>query len=166
MSAHVRSGVRDHEVEDTASVWLSFACGALGSLIASDSVAAPWSCEATTGENPLYHHVREDCYRFMGTQGSLTFPSLDLWRYGGAGARGWQHPLQRVEYEVEPADPLVLQIEHFSRVVADGEPPLIDATEAGRTLAASPAILESSKTGRPIAVSDLWPPAPAAAAPP
>ena len=58
--AQGRSTARGFEVEDSVSISLSFSNGAVATILGSDAVAAPWSYEATTGENPpLLQHPRK-----------------------------------------------------------------------------------------------------------
>ena len=72
------SKTRGFAVEDTASLSLQFANGAVGSVFVSDATPAPWSYELTSGENPIYPRQAQDCYHFCGTAGSLAFPSLKV----------------------------------------------------------------------------------------
>lgn len=144
------SAVRCLEVEDSLSITLSFESGAVGSVTASDTAAAPWSYEATTGENPHYYRTEQNCYFFAGTAGSLAFPRMELWRYADPGRRGWQHPLELERREVAPADPLTRQLEHFCRVIRGEEPPLVDSRDATRSLAVALAVLESMAAQAPI----------------
>jgi len=99
------------------SITLSFENGAVASIVASDTATAPWSYEATSGENPHYFHADENCYYFLGTMGSLAFPQMELWSYTDENRRGWQHPMRDFRHKVAPADPLVLQLAHFCRVI-------------------------------------------------
>ena len=151
--ARTASGARGLEVEDSVSVSLAFENGALGTILASDATPAPWSYEMTAGENPLYFHAKEDCYHFFGTEGSLAFPSMQLWRYADGARRGWQHPLERSSRAVASADPLRAQLDHFCRVVRGQTPPLVDGPDATRSLAAALAVLESARRGSPVDIS-------------
>ena len=146
--ARTSSAVRGFEVEDSVSVTLSFENGPLGTILASDATAAPWSYEATARENPMYFSTDESCYRFLGTQASLAFPTMDLWRYADPLRRGWQHPMEHARRKVIAADPLALQLEHFCRVVRGEEPPIVDGLDGTRSLAAVLAVLESARTGK------------------
>jgi predicted dehydrogenase len=56
---------------------------------------------------------------------------------------------------VPHADPYPRQLHHFARVIRGEEKPVIDAAEGARTLAATLAIAESAKTGRPVEVAAL-----------
>ncbi len=151
--AQKSSAVRKLDVEDSISIMLSFENGALGSILASDTVAAPWSYEATTRENPYYFHADENCYHFLGSLGSLAFPKMELWRYAGADQSGWQYPIQKSRCEVTQADPLKSQLEHFGRVVRGEEKPITDGRDATRSLAVALAVLESTRRQRPVEVS-------------
>ena len=75
---------------------------------------------------------------------------MELWRYGDRDAAGWQHPLTKARREVEPADPLVLQLNHFCRVVRGQESPLVDAGDGARTLAVALAVQESVDRQAPV----------------
>ena len=83
------SRIRKFEVEDSLSINLQFQCGALGSVLASDTAAAPWSYEATTQENPDYFHSAENCYHFLGTEGSFAFPRMEMWKFVDEARMGW-----------------------------------------------------------------------------
>lgn len=147
--ARTSASVRRFEVEDSLSLSLHFESGALGCVLASDVTPAPWSHEANTGENPLYFHAAENCYHFLGTRASLAFPAMELWQYANAAHRGWQHPLEKLTVQVQPADPLQVQLEHFCRVVRGEEAPLVDARDGARSLALAVAAQESADRGLP-----------------
>ena len=152
--AQSASMARGLEVEDTLSITLSFADGALGSIIASDAAPSPWSYEISSGENPYYFHTSQNCYHFLGSEGALAFPRMELWRYGDPSRAGWQHPLSRTRREVAPADPLVLQLQHFCRVVRGREPPLVDGADGARTLAVALAVQESIDRQAPVLLAE------------
>jgi predicted dehydrogenase len=156
VSARASSAARGLEVEDSLCASIAFENGALGTILASDTTPAAWSYEATAGENPAYFRTAENCYHFLGTAASLTFPGMELWRYADDARRGWMHPLERQRIEVAPADPLTAQLEHFCRVIADGELPLVDARDATASLAVALAMQESARTGAPIRPTELY----------
>lgn len=141
------SHARGFEVEDTVSVILEFASGALGTLLASDATAAPWSWEMTSGENQSFPHTEEFCYVIAGTRGSLAVPTLDVWTHEGDG---WNSRLDRQRLAVEIFDPLVAQLRHFCRVIRGQEPPRLDGRGGMRTLAATLAVKEAAETGNTI----------------
>ena len=151
--AAASSTVRQLEVEDSLSISLSFENGTLGSFLASDVTPSPWSYEATTGENPHYFRADENCYHFLGTTGSLSFPRMEVWRYADETRSDWQHPLEKFQHHVAKADPLQSQLEHFCRVVRNEEKPLVDARDGMQSLAVAVAVLESAKRGVPVEVT-------------
>ena len=132
VTAVTSSTVRGFAVEDSAAVTLRFAGGAIGTVTVSDCVAAPWSWELASGENPVYPPQQENCYFFCGTEGSLALPSMELWRYGEK--KGWYAPLFREQLNIEPADPQVKQLRHFCRVIRGEEAPRVSGADATRTL--------------------------------
>jgi predicted dehydrogenase len=145
VQAFTANAVRGFAVEDTAVVSLRLASGALASAMISDAVAAPWSWELTTGENPMFPTVAENCYVFAGTSGSLTLPKLELWRYGAES--GWTAPLQREQITVTRADPYPRQLAHFCRIIAGTEQPLVTGEDAARTLAVTLAVQRAAERG-------------------
>jgi predicted dehydrogenase len=110
--AMVTNAARHFAVEDTAVVTLRFASGTLATLNGSDAVAAPWSWERTTGENPAFPHEDQLCYQIGGTQGSLALPALKLWT--SPSKPDWLQPLVIEQISYTPNDSLRLQLRHFS----------------------------------------------------
>jgi predicted dehydrogenase len=139
------SKTRGFEVEDSASVTIKFANGALGSVFVSDATPAPWAYELTSGENPTYPQVAQDCYHFLGTKGSLAFPSMTLWNYSNPETQGWWVPMDRKKIGVQFADPLTAQLAHFCRVIWGVERPLVSGQEGINTLAVIQAVLYSAQ---------------------
>ena len=148
VQAMTSNAVRQYSVEDTAVIMLRFANGALGTLTVSDTSVSPWSWELCSGENPFYPRNDENCYLISGTEGALTVPKLELWRYGSE--QGWGSPLQREHLVVEAIDPLVQQIRHFCAVVRGEVEPKITGRDAVRTLLAVQAVFEAARTGHTI----------------
>ncbi|HUN49153.1 MAG TPA: Gfo/Idh/MocA family oxidoreductase [Stellaceae bacterium] len=149
VQAFTSSAVRGFGVEDSAAVAVRFASDALGTLTVTDAAVAPWSWELTAGENPYFPQANgENCTLFTGTEGSLTLPRLDHWRYDGG--RGWTHPLTRRAIEVTRADPYVEQLRHFCRVIDGAEAPVVSGADGMATLRATLAVKEAAETGRPV----------------
>jgi predicted dehydrogenase len=136
---------RDFPVEDTAAILLQFENGALGTLSISDSAAAPWSWELTSGENKAYPQTGQSCYFIAGPDGSLAVPKGELWRHDSE--RAWFGPIVSERAVAPEADPLTLQMRHFCDVVR-GTPPLVSARDAARTLQATLAVKEAAESGR------------------
>lgn len=152
--AQCSSSIRGFTVEDTLSATITFANGAFGSVLLSDAAVAPWSYEATSGENPDYFRTSEDCYNFVGTAGSLAFPSMRRWHYPDPNRAGWYDPLETSQQALDPtpADPLVRQLEHFCRVIRGEEASFINAVDGTRSLAVILALLESARLNRAIVI--------------
>ena len=97
--------VRGFPVEETVAVTMRFSSGALGSLLLSDTAAAPVSWELTAGEDPAFpRHADRDCYVIAGTRGTLGIPTMRL--LTSDGAPSWHRPLVPSVSHVVPADPL------------------------------------------------------------
>ncbi len=141
---------RGFAVEDTAVAVLRFAGGALGTVTLSDCAPSPWGWEAGSGENPGIAGTGQNCYRFLGTRGSLDFPNLVLWRPDGASAWDWSLPLQPREPPRRTNVPLAAQLQHFRRVIRGEEPARVSGREGLATLAATLAVSESARLGRPV----------------
>lgn len=150
VNAIASSSIRKYDVEDTLSITITFENGALGSILVSDTVVAPWAYELNTGENPYYPRVKENCYYFVGTQGSLAFPQMEHWYYADKDKVGWQYPLKKSKYEVKYADPLQIQLEHFGRVIQGEDIPLVDGLDGARSLAAVLSVKDSAETHTPV----------------
>jgi predicted dehydrogenase len=147
--AESSSAARGLAVEDTAVVTLRFASGLLATALVSDTVASPYSFEATTGENPLVFHTGQDCYRIFGDQGVLNFPDMTIWYYGSK-KMGWAHPISAESIEVTITTPLDEQLRHFCDVVEKGTAPRCSGEDALKTLQATLAIGESARSGLPV----------------
>lgn len=148
VQAFTSNGVRGFANEDSAAVLLQFASGALGSLTGSDAVAAPWSWELASGENPAYpRQAEQPCYLLAGTRGALSIPQLKRWHYAETGA-GWHQPLLQVQESCTEEAALRRQLQHFVQVARGEVAPLVSAADAGRTLALVKAIREAADSGR------------------
>lgn len=139
---------RGHKAEDTAVILLRFAGGALGTLTLSDTIAAPWSWEFTSGENPAYSHTGETCYQIGGTRGALALPQLDLWRHDAAP--DWWTPIAAERLPASALDPLARQIAHFCEVIRGEAAPLVSGREGLNSLKVIAAIAEAAGTGRTV----------------
>ena len=124
--------MRGFSVEDTAAVLLAFDNGAVGTVSVSDTAVAPWSWEFTAAENPAYPNVAAHSYAISGTHGALSVPDLKLWNH--PGKRGWWEPIEVEQLQAATADPFIVQLEHFLKVIAREEQPLVSAEDAARTL--------------------------------
>jgi predicted dehydrogenase len=150
VQAFISNASRGFAVEDTAAITMRFAGGALGTATISDAVPAPWSWEISSGESPMYPQRPENCYLFGGTEGSLSVPRLELWRY--PHEQSWTAPLVKKTIEVAAEDPLARQLRHFCRVIRREEAPRITGIDATRTLAATLAVKRAAASGAAVAV--------------
>src|SRR3954447_10441177 len=93
VQAATSSATRGFPVEDTAAIVLTFAGGALGTFLLSDTAASARSWEQTSQENRSYaSYPDEDCYHVAGTTGSLSVPTMRLTVF--PGTRSWFEPFE------------------------------------------------------------------------
>ena len=142
--------IRGFEVEDTAAAVLSFANGALGTILVTDAAASPWTIEQGLGESPLFPYSGENGYRIVGTAGALEFPVLRVWRHRDPANGSWNQAIGPTPVKGFDRDPYFEQIRHFVAVVEGREAPLASGADAARTLAATLALKASSESGAPV----------------
>lgn len=150
VQAMASNAVRGFEVEDTAAVLLRFASGALATLLVSDCCVSPWNWDLAAGEADHYPQQPADSHTISGTEGSLTLPRLDLWRYDGA--RGWHEALSRHATAPHRADPYREQLRHLRAVVEGRESPRCSGRDGLATLAATLAVHDSARQGAPVSL--------------
>src|SRR5215218_9227230 len=149
VQAVTSNATRGFPVEDTAAMVFTFANGALGTFLLSDTAASPRSWEQTSQENATYaSYPDEDCYHVAGSRGSLSMPRMRLSTYPGTRSR-WE-PFDTVTAGVERSDPLANQIEHFAAVIRGEEEPVRSGRDGMKTLRVVDAVVESARTGRPV----------------
>jgi predicted dehydrogenase len=151
VQAFTSNATRNFPVEDTAAIALTFAGGALGTFMLSDTAASDRSWEHTSGEDPRYaeaHTDEDDCYLVAGTAGSLAIPTMRLQRYATAADRSWHKALEKTVVPLEVVDPLERQIAHFADVIRGRAQPLVSARDGLANLRVVDAIVEAARTGR------------------
>ena len=148
------SELRGHEVEDMVAVTLRFAGGAVGTILASDATPSPWSWESGTGENPLIPPTGRNCYRFLGTEGALALPRLELWRHDDAVAASWHQTIRARTLAAGPRAALKDQLRHFCAVVRGEHAPRVSGEDGLQTLATTLAIVDSMDRGAPVSVDE------------
>lgn len=147
---------RGFAFDDTAAVLLHFENGAVGTLIISESTPSPWSWEASVSDGMGHHNAGQDHAQFIGTEGSLSFPSLTIWSYDQDLADpGWQLPLSAQRHDVLRNNPYVEQIAHFALVIHGEEEPLVSGEDGLRSLAVVNAVIEAAQTGGLIEIESL-----------
>jgi len=147
--AVARPAVRGGENEDVAGALLEFRTGAIGTITVSDSIAAPWSWEMTSGEYPIYPRSGESCYLIGGSRGSLSLPDLRVWTHAD-GPPDWWTPISARAEIRDATDPLMNQIAHFADVIRGHARPLVSGEEGLRTLKVIEAIQRSAVSGASI----------------
>jgi len=139
---------RRFPVEDTVSMNLRFANGALGSFMLSDTAACPRSWEQTSQENKAYPtYEDEDCYVIAGINGSLSVPTMRLKTYRRPEDRSWWKPFKAGRVAMVRDDPIKLQMEHFGALVRGEAKPLVSARDGLANLRVTEAIAEAAKRG-------------------
>lgn len=144
--------VRHFPVEDTASITLRFENGALGTIFLSDCAPSQLAYEATTGETPyIYGTDSENCYRFFGTEASLSFPQMKKLFYSEPARVGWNFPMSEERITVvRGEDPYTREFRHFCEVILGKETPRTPGEDGRRTLEVTLAAIKSAQMGQPI----------------
>jgi predicted dehydrogenase len=156
VQAFVSHATRGFAVEDTVSINLCFANGALGSFLLSDTAACARSWEQTSQENKAYpSYDDEDCYVIAGTNGSLSIPTMRLKTYPRPEDRSWWKPFEVGVVGMVRDDPLKHQIEHFGAVIRSEAEPLVSARDGLANLRVTEAIVAAAKAGSTIELSPL-----------
>jgi predicted dehydrogenase len=153
VSAVTTNVTRSFPVEDTAAMLFTFANGALGTFLLSDTAASARSWEQTSRENTSYpSYADEDCYHIAGTAGSLSVPTMRLKVY--SGTRSWWERFDTSTVELERSDPLANQIEHFAAVIRGEAEPICSGRDGLRTMQVLDAVVESARTGQPVDIEN------------
>lgn len=155
VQALASNAVRGFEVEDTAAVALRFRNGALGTVTVSDTTVAPWNWDLSAGEAERFPRQDIDAHFYSGTEGSLTLPRLQVWRYrqDQGAAQGWHDPLTVERTAVHTGCPYAEQLRHFAALVEGKEEAVCSALDAFRTLEATLAVTQAAGSGRPVVLS-------------
>ncbi|MEJ8826045.1 Gfo/Idh/MocA family oxidoreductase [Variovorax humicola] len=154
VQAAASSATRGFEVEDTAAMLLRFASGALGTFVLSDTAAAARSWEQTSRENKDYaSYADEDCYGIVGTQGSLSIPTMRLKRFAPGQKHSWYEPMTESIVEGQRHDPLALQLSHFCAVIRGEATPLVSARDGLQNLRVVEALAQAARSGAVVEVA-------------
>jgi len=148
VQAFASNAVRGFPVEDTVSISLRFANGALGTFLLSDTAASARSWEQTSQENKAYPtYEDEDCYVIMGTNGSLSIPTMRLKTYPRAEDRSWWKPFEVSVVGLARDDPIRVQMEHFGAVIRGEAQPLVSVRDGLANLRITEAIVDAARSG-------------------
>jgi len=149
VQATTSNTTRGFPVEDTAAMVFTFANGALGTFLLSDTAASARSWEQTSRENTSYPtYPDEDCYHIAGVSGSLSVPTMRLKVF--PGTRSWWEPFETSTVELERSDPLANQVTHFAAVIRGAAEPICSGRDGLGTLRVVDAVMESARTGQPV----------------
>lgn len=138
----------DEAVEEGAAIIFKFKSGLVGTFIVSDNVASPHSFEQGTGENPDLPKTGMDVYRIFGSQGTVSFPDMNLSSFED-GKASWFNDMTSTKLEVEGANlaPLALQLDHFVQVCIGRAEPACSGRDGLRALAVCEAIRNALDIG-------------------
>jgi len=150
--AQSSNATRKYPVEDTSAMIFTFAGGALGTFLLSDTAASPRSWEQTSQENKSYDTFDdEDAYHIAGTKGSLSIPTMRLKVYQGKPS--WWESFSNSVETVDRSDPLAHQIIHFADVIRGVATPICSGRDGLKTLKVVDAVAESARTGQPVTIA-------------
>ena len=152
VQAVTSNATRGFPVEDTAAMVFTFAGGALGTFLLSDTTASARSWEQTSQENASYaSYDDEDCYHIAGTTGSLSVPTMRVKTY--PGTRSWWEPFDTSTETVERSDPLANQVTHFAAVIRGEAEPICSGRDGLKTLKVVDAVIEAARSGQPVDIT-------------
>jgi predicted dehydrogenase len=124
----------------------TFAGGALGTFLLSDTAASARSWEQTSHENASYPaYEDEDCYHIAGTAGSLSVPTMRGKAF--PGRRSWWEPFDTWTEELDRSDPLANQIRHFAAVIRGDADPIVSGRDGLDALRVTEAVTQAAATG-------------------
>jgi predicted dehydrogenase len=131
----------------------TFANGALGTFLLSDTAASPRSWEQTSHENTDFAaYDDEDCYHIAGTTGSLSIPTMRV--KVSPGTPSWFEPLANSTETADRSDPLVNQLTHFAAVIRGEAQPICSGRDGLQSLKVVNAVAESARSGKPVDIRD------------
>ena len=100
-----------------------------------------------------FYDAGQDYARYLGTEASLSLPSLTVWSYeAGLREPGWNQPLSPRMVAVTAADPYLAQIENFADVILGRAEPVVTGYDGLRSLAVVEAIVAAAHTGTQVDV--------------
>ena len=151
VSAISSNSIYNFEKEDVVVINLKFKSGVLGNFLITDCGTSPWAWETATGENIYLPNLAENNLRIVGTEGSLEFPNLKMWKYKGKGI-DWRDELYSDIIKTSNVDPYVFQINHFKDIINRKIEPITDSDDGKLTLKVALSIIESAKKKKVIEI--------------
>ena len=151
VSAISSNSIYNFEKEDVVVINLKFKCGVLGNFLITDCGTSPWAWETATGENIYLPNLAENNLRIVGTEGSLEFPNLKIWKYKDKGI-DWRNELISYLIKSSNVDPYVFQINHFKDIINRKIEPITDSDDGKLTLKVALSIIESAKKKKVIEI--------------
>lgn len=130
VSGYGSNAVRGAARTESGGAVLGFASGVTVTIAFADTTPTPWGFEAGTGESPAIPKTGQDFLRIACTGGAVEFPSLRTW----TGADSWNDLPRPTETQIEDANPLIRQLDHFAEVIAGRASPIVSADDAMKTL--------------------------------
>ena len=150
MYAEKAPSTRGYEAEEGVAITLRFQNGAVGTFLALDNAASPFNIEGATGENTvMYPSTGQDCYRILGTEGTLSVPDNKLWKHEELRKGRNGKMLQRF-LEAGDSDAYENQLANFIGVVRDEEQPSCSGAAGLIAVAVCEAIVKSLEAELPM----------------
>jgi len=153
LQAVTANKARGFDVEDSFAVVITFANGMIGSFVGSDAVPSPFIWDVASGQSPNFLHEPSNCFVIGGSNGSLSVPGMELWRYEDNGH--WRDPLVRHRLQPPRISCYPEQLSHFVAVARGQAEPIVSAREATKTLAATLAVDKAAREGGTVHVGDM-----------
>lgn len=151
VSAFSSNIINNFEKEDVITANLKFKSGILGNFLITDCGTSPWSWETATGENIHLPTLVENNLRVIGTEGSLEFPNLKIWKYIKNGS-DWKNEIYSQDLSFSNIDPYVAQMNHFKDIINRKIEPITGSEDAELTLKVALSILESALNNKSIKI--------------
>ncbi len=135
--------IRGNKVEDTASVIFEMDQGIIVNYFISDGTPSPWAYDLNAWEIAKYTQFNGDCYQVFGTKGSVTFPSMKLYKYEQEEL-GWLSHIKEEHLYITDNDPSTEELAHFAAILRQEEKPYVTGEDALETLKVISAIKRSA----------------------
>lgn len=152
--AQYSSRTRGLEIPDTATVAFETESGALGTYICSDAAVSPWTWDQSTQDEDAFPFRPDSaCYFVAGTQGSLTFPTLQVHHH--PRGNDWNNPLTAEYLPIPPGDSYSRQLAHFADVARGAAAPSVTVSDVAETMRLMDAVQLSARTGLTVEMASL-----------